>query len=280
MKNRPNSLSIMLVTLGGATVMATTAAQTKEAEHQHQEHSEHAAPPTMPRTPIPPVTDKERSTVFLDTRGHAVHDRTITTFLLLDQLEWQDAEEGDALSWDATGWIGNDIHRLWFRSEGERSGGETEEATLQLLWGEAIGAWWEVVTGVRHDFKPGAAQTWGAIGIQGLALYDFEIEATLYLGEGAQTAVRLAGEYDILLTNRLVLQPTAEVNFYGKNDRSRAVGAGLADAEIGLRLRYEIRREIAPYIGFSWRRLYGETADYNDAHQSDARLVIGIRAWY
>lgn len=116
-----------------------------------------------------------------------------------------------------------------------------------------------------------------------MALYDFETEATLYVGEGGQTAARIAGEYDILITNRLILQPTAEVNFYGKNDPSRAVGAGLADAEIGLRLRYELRREFAPYIGLSWTRLYGNTADFAQEEGvavEDTRLVIGIRAWY
>lgn len=248
----------------------------------HNQTVEHDAP-AGPRTPIAPLTDADRSAVFIDERGHVMHDNAIITFLLLDQLEWRDSDEGEGLGWDITGWIGNDIDRLWIRSEGERSGGETEAAELQLLWGHALGPWWDVVAGVKQGFKPGSAQTWAAVGIQGMVLYGFEAEATLYFGEGGQTAARLAGEYDILLTNRLILQPAAEINFYGKNDRGRALGSGLADAELGLRLRYEIRREFAPYIGLSWTKLYGETADFAAAAGADAedtRLVVGLRIWF
>jgi len=114
----------------------------------------------------------------------------------------------------------------------------TESAELQALWGHAVSPWWDVVSGVRQDFKPGAPQTWAALGLQGMALYDFETQATAYLGEAGQTALRLKGDYDILLTNRLILQPTAEINLYGKNDPQRATGSGLSDTEVGLRLRY------------------------------------------
>ena len=123
----------------------------------------------------------------------------------------------------------------------------------------------------------------GAFGVQGMALYNFETEATAFIGEGGQTAARLEGDYDILLTNRLILQPTAELNFYGKNDPQRGIGSGLSNTEAGLRLRYEIRREIAPYIGVTWNRTYGKTADYaNDEGEdrSEARLVLGVRLWF
>ncbi|CRQ92647.1 Copper resistance protein B precursor [Pseudomonas aeruginosa] len=114
---------------------------------------------------------------------------------------------------------------------------------------------------MRQDFKPGSPQTWAAFGVQGLALYDFEAEVTAFLGENGQSALRLEGEYDILLTNRLILQPSAEVNLYGRNDPARGIGSGLADSELGLRLRYEIRREFAPYIGVTWNRSYGNSAE-------------------
>lgn len=115
---------------------------------------------------------------------------------------------------------------MWLRSEGERLNGKTEEAELQALWGHAISPWWDVVAGVRQDFKPGDPQTWAAFGVQGMALYNFEAEATAFIGEGGQSAARLEGDYDILLTNRLILQPTAEVNFYDKNDPARGVAQG------------------------------------------------------
>ncbi|VFT29226.1 copper resistance protein B [Pseudomonas aeruginosa] len=161
-------------------------------------------------------------------------------------MEYQDADDGSALAWDASGWIGGDINRLWLRSEGERLDGKTEDAEVQALFGHAIGPWWDLVAGVRQDFKPGSPQTWAAFGVQGLALYDFEAEVTAFLGENGQSALRLEGEYDILLTNRLILQPSAEVNLYGRSDPARGIGSGLADSELGLRLRYEIRREFAP----------------------------------
>lgn len=239
--------------------------------------------PTTSRTPIPQLTAADRAAVYEDHGGHEMHDSAIRSFFLIDQLEWQDADDGSALSWDASGWIGGDVDRLWLRSEGERLNGKTEAAELQALWGHAISPWWDVVAGVRQDFKPGDPQTWAAFGVQGMALYNFEAEATGFIGENGQSTARLEGDYDILLTNRLILQPTAEVNFYGKNDPARGVGSGLSDTELGVRLRYEIRREFAPYIGVTWNRVYGNTADYareEGEDRSEARLVLGLRMWF
>ncbi|MBP3999020.1 copper resistance protein B [Pseudomonas koreensis] len=241
------------------------------------------AAPTESRTPIPALTDADRAAVFTSHAGHQVHDSAINTYFLADKLEWQDADDASTLAWDLSGWIGGDIDRLWLRSEGERSNGKTEDAEIQALWGHAISPWWDVVSGVRQDFKPGAPQTWAAFGLQGMALYNFEAEATAFLGENGQSALRLEGDYDILLTNRLILQPTAELNVYGKNDPQRGIGSGLANTEAGLRLRYEIRREFAPYIGVTWNRTYGHTADYareEGEDRSEARLVLGVRLWF
>lgn len=239
--------------------------------------------PAESRTPIPALTDADRQAAFLDSDGHTVHDKTISSFFLVDQLEWQDGREGGSLNWDVKGWIGGDIDRLWIRSEGERSNGKLGESEIQALWGHAVSPWWDVVGGIRHDFKPGSSQNWAAFGIQGLALYNFEAEATAFVGENGQTAARLKGEYDILITNRLILQPTAEINFHGKNDRGRSVGSGLSNTEVGLRLRYEIRREFAPYIGVTWNRAYGNTADYARADgeaRNEARFLVGVRMWF
>ncbi|WP_423203925.1 copper resistance protein B [Pseudomonas kribbensis] len=241
------------------------------------------AAPTESRTPIPKLTDADRAAVFTSHGGHQVHDSVINTYFLADKLEWQNGDDASTLAWDLSGWIGGDIDRLWLRSEGERSNGKTEDAEIQALWGHAISPWWDVVSGVRQDFKPGAPQTWAAFGLQGMALYNFEAEATAFLGENGQSAVRLEGDYDILLTNRLILQPTAELNVYGKNDPQRGIGSGLSNIEAGLRLRYEIRREFAPYIGVTWSRTYGNTADYareEGEDRSEARLVLGVRMWF
>ncbi|MFG0497877.1 copper resistance protein B [Pseudomonas sp. YQ_13] len=251
-------------------------------DHSMMNHGSDA-PTTTSRTPIPVLTDADRQAAFPPLGGHQLHDSAINSFFLLDKLEYQDADEGSALAWEASGWVGGDINRLWIRSEGERTNGVTEDAELQLLYGRSISPWWDVVAGVRQDFQPGSPQTWGAFGIQGMALYDFEAEATAFIGENGQTAARLEGEYDILLTNRLILQPTAEANFYGKNDPERGVGSGLANTEVGLRLRYEIVRQFAPYIGVTWNRSYGKTADLirdEGGDVDEARFVAGIRMWF
>lgn len=258
--------------------------QMKGMDHSKMEGMQPARQPqTQSRTPIPPLTDADRAAVYNAPGGHEVHDSALNSFFIFEKLEWQDADDGSALNWEAQGWIGGDVDRLWLRTEGERTNGKTEEAEVHALWGHAISPWWDLVGGVRQDFKPGDPQTWAAFGIQGLALYNFEAKATAYLGEGDQTAARLEGDYDILLTNKLILQPTAEFNFYGKNDPQRGVGSGLSESEVGLRLRYEIRPQFAPYVGVTWNRSYGRTADYareEGEDNSEARLVVGVRVWF
>ena len=286
-------LSVFPLLLAGTSAMAADAMH--GMDHSQMPGMDHSAmqsmddgmmqpaAPSESRTPIPPLTYGDRAAVFTSPGGHQVHDSAINSYFLADKLEWQNADDGSAWAWDVSGWIGGDIDRLWLRSEGERSNGKTEDAEIQALWGHAISPWWDVVSGVRQDFKPGAPQTWAAFGLQGMALYNFEAEATAFIGESGQSAIRFEGDYDILLTNRLILQPTAELNVYGKNDPQRGIGSGLSNSEAGLRLRYEIRREFAPYIGVTWNRTYGNTADYareDGEDRSEARLVIGVRMWF
>ena len=199
---------------------------------------------------------------------------------LAERLEWQDADEGNALHWDLNGWIGGEVDRFELRSEGERVDGHTEEAELQALWSHAIAPRWSTVAGARQDFKPGEPQTWAALGVQGEPLDDLETEFTAFLGEAGQSAARLSAEYDIELTDRLVLQPLAEVNLYGQDDEERGVGSGLGEAELALLLRYEICQQFAPYLGVNWTRAYGNTADLlreEDEDVSETSLVAGVR---
>lgn len=267
-------------------------AATDNSHHQGMDHSMHMKKASKKQADddadpyIPEPTDEDRTAAFPDLEGmdlRKMMDTPLLSHSLLDQFEWVDTEDGSALNWEAMGWIGKDQQRLWWRTEGERHDGDIENAELQLLYGRPFSRWWDWVAGVRHDFRPNPSQTWLAAGAQGLAPYWFETEATLFLGEGGQTNLRFEVEYEILLTNKLILQPLVELNFFGKNDPDRGIGSGLSEAEAGLRLRYEIRREIAPYIGVGWERVYGETADF--AHLmgeaiSDTALVAGIRLWY
>ncbi|WP_442246973.1 copper resistance protein B [Stenotrophomonas riyadhensis] len=237
----------------------------------------------VPRTPIPVVTEADRAAAVPPPTDHPVHDNTIQHYVLLNRLETWDADPGTGLSWEAQSWVGTDLNRLWVRSEGERSDGRTESADLELLYGRSISTWWDVVAGVRQDFKPGGSQSFAAIGVQGLAPMKFEVAATAYIGEAGQTAARLEAEYELLLTNRLILQPLVEANFFGKNDPRRGTGAGLSTAEIGLRLRYEFTRKFAPYIGVVYQRAFGNTADLRREELErvdDTQLVFGLRTWF
>lgn len=290
-KGLPARLSSLLLAI--ALPAATLAEEMPDMDHSGHSMggmSGHSMPghgtpstPARSRTPIPAITDADRAAVYTSHAGHRIHDAAINSFFLAEKLEWQDANAGSALAWDLSGWVGGDIDRLWLRSEGERVNGQTDEAEVQALWGHAISPWWELVAGARQDFEPGTPQTWAALGIQGTALANFDVEATMFIGEAGQTAARLEADYDLLLTNDWILQPTAELNFHGKDDPQRGTGPGLSNSEIGLRLRYEISPQVAPYIGVTWNRSYGKTADYareEGGDPSEARLVLGLRLWF
>jgi copper resistance protein B len=255
----------------------------KPVVEDHSAHMAQAAKKTEPKEPIPPVTDADRAAAFpAGLEGHAVHDNAVNFMVLSDQLEWRGARNG-GLSWENRTWIGGDVNRFWLRTEGEADNGRVENAFGTALYGRGFARWWDVVAGVRQDVRPGPAQTWLALGVQGLAPYWFEVEATGYVGAGGRTHMRLEVEYELLLTNRLILQPLIEAEVYGKADPARGRGAGLTTLETGLRLRYELRRELAPYVGLTWERKYFGTADFARAAGEDVggtRLVFGLRTWF
>jgi copper resistance protein B len=232
---------------------------------------------------IPPITDEDRKVAFPDVQGHTVHDEAVNYFVLFDQLEWQFGDGPNAFSLDTRGWIGRDRDRFWFRAEGDGDGNGVEEAQFHVLYGRHFSRWWDFVVGVRQDVRPGPAQTWAAFGIQGLAPYWFEVEATGYVGASGRTHARLEIEYELLLTNRLVLQPLVEVEIFGKSDPERGVGSGVSTTDAGFRLRYEFRREVAPYVGVTWKNKWGKTARFAEAAGDDTggpRFVTGLRLWF
>ncbi|WP_244124753.1 copper resistance protein B [Burkholderia gladioli] len=236
-----------------------------------------------PASPVAPLTDADRRAVY---RGGALHDMGDTelhSYFVFDQLEWQRRAAGGTLNWNGNGWIGGDLDRLWLRTEGSRVGSRLEDAEVQALWGHSITPWWDLVAGVRHDFRPSAAQTWLAFGIQGLALYNFESEVTAFVGQRGQASLRVEGRYDLLITNRLILQPSLEANLFAKNDAARGQGAGLGDTSLGLRLRYEVDRQFAPYLGISWERSYGNSARMvvrEGGRRSELSVLAGVRVWF
>ncbi len=203
--------------------------------------------------------------------------------VMLDQFEWRDAQQGAAGAWDAQGWYGGDYNKLWIKTEGERVAGITHSASIDVLFDRVVGRWWDAQGGIRQDFGRGPARTWLALGLQGLAPYWLDAEATFYVGEEGRTAARLKADYDLLLTQRLILQPYGEVNIYSKSDAEREVGSGLSDLELSLRLRYEVRREFAPYLGVGWFKRFGTTAELARAAgegSDEVQLVAGLHIWF
>ena len=196
----------------------------------------------------------------------------------VDQLEWQDASHAD-IAWDAQAFYGGDYHKLWLKTEGVHEQDEND-VRIEALWNRIVSPWWSTQVGVRHDSGEGPSRTWLALGVEGLAPQWFDVEAAVYVGEESRTALRVDVSYDLLLTQRLVLQPQVEADVYGKDDPARRIGSGLSDIEAGLRLRYEVRREFAPYIGVHWVRRFGETADLAGDDRSDTRFVAGVRVWF
>ena len=203
--------------------------------------------------------------------------------LLVDRLERVDLRNGHSIAYDAQAWFGSSYNRLVLKAEGDIEKGQLEDASTELLWGHAVAAYWDTQLGIRHDSGEGPNRNWLALGIQGLAPYWFEVDATAYAGEGGRTALNLEAEYELLLTQKLVLQPRVETDFYGKDDPARDIGNGLSSSAVGLRLRYELRREFAPYLGVEWSGKHGETADIariSGEAVNETRWVAGVRFWF
>ena len=203
--------------------------------------------------------------------------------LLVDSLERNFSSNGNGTSYDAQAWFGRDYDRLVIKAEGAVAHGKVEEARTELLWGHAIASLWDAQLGLRYDNGVGPDRGWLAFGVQGLAPYWFEVDVAAYVGENGRTALRVGAEYDILLTQKLVLQPRIELNAYGKQDAERGIGSGLSEADAGVRLRYEFTRQFAPYIGVERVAKFGQTADFardEGEKTAETRWVAGVRFWF
>jgi copper resistance protein B len=214
-----------------------------------------------------------------------VMDNTIFYHLLFDQLESRTNGPDSEFRWDGEGWIGTDMNKLWFKSEGFVEHGRMTDGDQEALYDRPIPLlrYFDLQAGVRYDLDSDPGRTWGAIGIEGLAPYFFEFAPTFYFSDRSRFAGRVEGSYDILITNRLIAQPQFELNFYSKSNRSRGVGSGLSDLDTGLRIRYEISRKFAPYIGFAYTQTFGDTAKFTREDGGivhDPRFIFGVRVWY
>jgi copper resistance protein B len=215
--------------------------------------------------------------------GDSMDDAARFGKLLFDQLEYVHSAHANGLAIDAQAYYGGDADKLWLKVDGERSGGHLGDTRTEALWAHATSAFWDTQLGLRHDFGDGPERSWAAFGVQGLAPYWFDIEATAYLGQSGRAAVRVEAEYQLMLTQKLIFTPDLELNAYGKSDPARHIGSGLSNVEFGLRLRYEVTRQFAPYIGIDWNRHIGDTSDLVRAAGKpafDHQIVAGVRVWF
>lgn len=261
-------------------------------------HAGHAMPMADGRTgadlavgnaaPPPVITDNAADRVFgagpmQRARGilENEHGDARIAKVQADLLEW--SPDGDGYSWEVEGWYGGDINRFAFKTEGEGASGDgLEAAEVQLLYSRAVSRYTDVQVGLRYDVEP-RSKAYLTLGADAMFPYWFEAEGALFLSEDGDLLARVEGSYDWRLTQRLILQPRAELEFAAQDIPEGHIGSGLSTGELGLRLRYEIRREFAPYVGVSYERAFGDTADFARAHGEDVettRFVVGLRAWF
>ena len=242
--------------------------------------------------PPPPVPAANAADAFYGTEAMEMGRHHLQDFhggqklvqVLFNIAEYHVRKGRDAIEWDGEGWYGGDINRLWVKSEGEGSlGGSLETFELQALFSHAIDPYWNVQAGIRYDFKPNPSRVYATVGLEGLAPSFFDVEGALFLSDKGELMARAEAWYDQRITQRLILQPRAEVDLAAQNSRDIGVGEGLSKGEIGVRLRYDIRREFAPYVGVQYSRAFGRTRRYlieEGEHPAGWSLLTGIRFWF
>lgn len=273
----------------GMTMAPTTPGASKDAMPGMAEGPPPVAEPPAPAPVAPTDHAAERdydpaAMAAARTQLRLEHGGGTYSKVMANLAEYQARAGGDGYRWEGEAWYGGDLNRLVVKSEGEGSRrGGVDAAEVQALYSRAVGPYFNLQAGVRQDFRPTPKRTYATVGIEGLAPYWFEVQSAIFLSNKGEVLARAEGTYDLRLTQRLILQPRAELNFAAQDTRETGIGAGLSNAELGLRLRYEIRRDFAPYIGISFDRQFGRTAKYSRAAGEDpsrTSFVVGVRAWF
>lgn len=276
----------------GAMEQEDHSAHQAPAADAHAGHDGPATDGDIPTGTVPPVPADHAADAFYDSaemaraRAAMLKESGGMAFsqLMLDRLEYRMGKGADGYHWEGEGWIGGDINRFAFKTEGEGAfGGPLERAEVQALYSRAIDPWFNLEAGVRHDIRPDPRRTYAVVGIEGLAPYWFEVSAQAFLSNRGDAHLRLEGSYDQRISQRLILQPAAEINVAAQDVPELGIGSGVSDVELGLRLRYEFAREFAPYVGVNWERKLGDTARFARAdgeRASATSLVMGVRFWF
>jgi copper resistance protein B len=232
-------------------------------------------------TSSPPPTSNEKHPDW----GPPVRDNQVLAHALFEQFEGRATSSSQMLRWDGQGWVGTDTNRLWVKSEGFSDGQQMSDGDHEALYDRPIPhmRYFDAQVGVRADLDSGPRRAWAAVGVEGLAPWFFELAPTLYIRDGGHLAGRVESSWELNITQRLVLEPQAELNFYSKDDGARKIGSGLSDLDAGVRLRYEIKRKFAPYVGFAYSGGYNGTASYErqvGERVKNRSFVFGLRTWY
>jgi copper resistance protein B len=240
---------------------------------------------TVAAAQTPPTSDEPAPMPGMNAggAGQPVMDQKILAHAIFSQLEGRSNGSNTEFRWEGQGWAGTDYDKLWIKSEGTLSNGAVDDGQQQFLYSRAVTTYFDLQGGLRSDIDSRPTRNWAAFGIQGLAPYFFDLELTGYVSGEGHLAGKLEASYDLLLTQRLILQPQIELNVYSKGDPARLVGAGFSDIDTGLRLRYEIDRKFAPYIGVVYEGKFGQTANFaRRAGEStgDVRVAFGVRVWF
>ncbi|MDR6603673.1 copper resistance protein B [Achromobacter deleyi] len=298
---------VLALTLGASGVHAQPAAM----DHSSMPGMDHGAmPPAAPPAPAPAPAAMDHAAMGhgapasnaapagslptsdgageRDYDSYGIHphmmDNASTWQVLFDKFGVTRNRDGEnALDWDGRFWFGSATDRLLIKSEGERESGGGSEGKVEAYWSHAVSPFWNLQLGARRDIGTGPKRNWAAFGVEGLLPYNIELETTAYVGSSGRTALALKAEYDLLLTQRLILTPEIEASLYGKRDPERGIGSGLSTGSLSLRLRYEVTREFAPYIGASFERKFGQTASYAadaGASRSQTAVMAGVRFWF
>jgi copper resistance protein B len=210
------------------------------------------------------------------------HGGGLISKVMANVFELTTASGDKGYRWDLEGWYGSDLHRFVLKTEGEGTRDDVDAAEIQALYSRAVGRYTDLQTGVRYDFEPDGA-AYATVGVETLFPYWFDVEGALFLSEKGDAFARIEGSYDVRFTQRLILQPSVEIILAAQDVPESEIGSGFSSAEVGLRLRYDIRREFAPYVGINYERRFGRTADLAMAgggEDEETTVVIGVRAWF
>ena len=258
------------------------------AEHDHSaaapapavDHSAHTASPAV-------VVGRDDSPAMQEAlhMNRMMHGDSLNFLLLGERFEQAEDDGVTSRLWEAQGWYGSDINKFWFKTEGayDVDADATDHSEVQALYSRAIAPFWDLQAGVRRDDSGSASRTHAVLGLMGLAPYWFEVDAAAFLSEHGDVSARLETEYELRFTQKVILQPRLELNYSFADDPALGIGKGLSDVGFGLRLRYEVRREFAPYVGVDWSRAYGDTAALLRAagrECEELKLIAGLRFWF